>query len=145
MLIEIRYHMMLKYDLERESLNRPSYREINNRLLEAKVALQNRKVFFASSDKVTDELLRLNIQETSEIWTLLLQLFDEIVVDDYVGGNPPEQSYETKIKNLELWAFAWSSVLLRKEMYVKFAIKNGTFYYVSLHKSKFPQNKERKK
>lgn len=122
---------------------RPSKKEIDKRLNEAKDALQNQCVLFANEAKSVGELMALEIGETEELWPLIFDLIEELEFDDYAGRYPPEKSYEPTIANCELWAFSWNSNLLKKPMYLKFAIKEGVFYYVSLHKSKFP--KDRKK
>lgn len=81
--------------------------------------------------------MKLNILDNEELWQLISKLIDEIRLDHYAGGHPPQKSYEPLISECELWAFTWSSFVLRKQMYLKFALKEGTFYYVSLHESKF--------
>ena len=117
-------------------MNRPSAREIDKRLKEAKVALRNRQSMFANPAKVVGELASLEIDDSDEVWELIILLIDEISLDDYKGGHPPQKSYEPQIADCELWAFSWKSSVLKKQMYLKFCIKEGTFYYVSLHECK---------
>lgn len=119
--------------------DRPSKREIDNRLKEAREALQCGRGFFANEPKIVGELMALQIEDTSRVWDLILELLEELTLDDYTGGHPPQRSYEPSIAECELWAFVWHSVCLGKKMYLKFAVKNGCFYYVSLHESKFPR------
>jgi hypothetical protein len=118
-------------------VNRPSAREIDKRLKEAKDALRNRRAGFANPAKAVGELTNLEIGDSSEIWDLICALIDEIELCDYRGGRPPQKSYESSIADCELWAFVWESVLLKKTMYLKFALREGVFYYVSLHESRF--------
>jgi hypothetical protein len=118
-------------------MKRPSSREIDKRVGEAIKALQECKAYFANPIKVVDELMRLNIVETQEVWTLILELLSEIQIKDYAGHYPPQINYEPNGKGLELWAFCWYSKKMNKQMYLKFSIKKGIFYYVSLHESKF--------
>ncbi len=118
-------------------MNRPSAKEIDKRLCEAKEALKNKRAFFANLAKIVGELTKLEIGDSSEVWELISMLIDEIQLTDYAGAHPPQKSYEPSIAGCELWAFSWMSVKLKKQMYVKFAIKAGNFYYVSLHESKF--------
>ncbi|MDJ0651439.1 MAG: hypothetical protein QNJ27_00255 [Simkaniaceae bacterium] len=124
-------------------MKRPTHREIDKRLKEAKKALQNGRVAFANPAKVVGELISLEIEQTEEIWEMVSKLINEIYPEHYKGARPPPKSYETKIKGHDLWAFVWHSPLLKQKMYVKFSIKNGHFYYVSLHEDKDP--KEQKK
>jgi hypothetical protein len=70
------------------------------------------------------------------LWELILGLLEEIVPDDYVGAHPPMRSYEKTIEGKELLAFSWWSKRLEKKMYIKFALKDNKFYYVSLHEDK---------
>lgn len=118
-------------------VKRPTPREIDNRLKDAKDAIKNRCTIFANPSKVVGELMSLEIGETDEIWELILQFLNEIHPDDYAGTHPPQKSYEHSISNCDLWAFSWYSSLLKKKMYLKFSIKEGMFYYVSLHKCKY--------
>ncbi len=120
-------------------MKRPSGREIDKRLKEAKQAIQKRLVFFANSKKIYGELEDLGIGDASEVWDLISRLLDEIAVLHYAGQYPPKLNTEPYGTGSELWAFHWSSKTLEKEMYLKFCIKDSVFYYVSLHESKFPR------
>ncbi|WP_228547106.1 hypothetical protein [Candidatus Neptunochlamydia vexilliferae] len=87
-------------------MKRPTFREIDKRLKEAKEALKNRCVAFANPGKVVGELMSLEVGPTDEIWDLILKLIDEIGLKDYKGAYPPLKSYESKIQNHDLWAFS---------------------------------------
>lgn len=117
-------------------MNRPTNREIDKRLKEAKEALENRQVAFANHNKVVGELMDLKIEKTDEVWDLISKIINEIRIKDYNGAYPPLKSYEPNIENHELWAFSWHSSNLDRQMYLKFSVKNGYFYYVSLHECK---------
>ena len=78
----------------------------------------------------------LETGDSEEVWPLILELLEEIEIDDYAGSHPPQRSYEPNIADCELFAFSWMSKKLQKEMYLKFALKDADFYYVSLHKSR---------
>jgi len=120
------------------SQQRPSIREIDRRLGEAQRALNEHHVSFANEAKAVGELYELNIGDTEEIWPIILELLGEIRQSDYVGAHPPLKSIEPAIADCELYAFAWESAKFKKKMYLKFAIKDGFFYYVSLHKDRPP-------
>lgn len=121
-------------------MKRPSGREIDKRLNEAREAVQNRRVLFANEKKTYGELEDLGIGDTSEVWDLIDNLLDEIEISDYAGQYPPKLNTEPRGIGCELWAFHWNSQTLGKEMYLKFSIEESVFYYVSLHESKFPRN-----
>src|SRR5271170_4422535 len=112
---------------------RPTGREVDKRLKEVKEALKSRKVAFANIAKAVGELMRLEIDGTDELWDLILGLFEEIMIGDYAGGRPPQKNTEPDGTGAELYAFCWNSRHYGKRMYLKFAIKDGTYYYVSLH------------
>jgi len=117
---------------------RPSNKELCKRLDEAKTYLKNQDGIFANPSKVVGELSALGIGDTRELWELIVDLLNEITPSDYKGSRPPQKSYEKAIAGLELFAFSWWSEKLAKEMYIKFVLKNGRFYYVSLHQSRRP-------
>jgi len=132
---------MLKYDTRViKTVNRPSAKEIDKRLKEAKDALRNRRTLFANPSKVVGELARLEIDDSDDVWELISLLIDELQLCDYAGGHPPQKKLRNSIADCELWAFTWMSSVLKKQMYLKFSIKERTFYYVSLHESKFSKN-----
>lgn len=120
-------------------MQRPTPKEIDKRLSEAKQSIEDRGLFFACPGKAVGELYALEVEGTLELKPLLICLLQEISILDYAGSRPPQRSYESSIANVELWAFSWSSALLNKEMYLKFAIKGGCFYYVSLHESRLKE------
>jgi hypothetical protein len=82
------------------------------------------------------ELYDLEIESPNQVWKLIIELLDEIFPKDYAGGRPPQTSYEKPIEDQELFAFCWNSKKLGKIMYLKFALKENRYYYVSLHRSK---------
>ncbi len=57
---------------------------------------------------------------------------------DYAGTRPPQKSYEKAIAGKELFAFCWDSKKIGQKMYIKFALKDNRYYYLSLHISKGP-------
>jgi hypothetical protein len=120
---------------------RPSDHELFKRIEEAKCFLDKHNGLFANPAKAVGELYALNIAETSDLWLLIRELLQEIEPKDYSGGRPPQKSYEQQIANQELLAFSWFSNILKKEMYIKFALKQSRFYYVSLHTSALKEQK----
>lgn len=120
---------------------RPSVKEIENRLKEAKNFLSNHSGLFANPSKVVGELNALDIGDTNEVWRLIKDLLDEITSKDYRGTRPPQKSYEKAIDGAELFAFSWWSQKCDKHMYIKFVLKNERYYYVSLHESRSAEQK----
>ena len=120
---------------------RPSDRELDKRLNEAKAFLKDRHGVFANPPKAVGELNDLDIGDTNDIWPLIRELLEEITPKDYRGSRPPQKSYEKAIVGLELLAFSWWSAKCAKQMYIKFVLKNERYYYVSLHQSRSKEQK----
>lgn len=120
---------------------RPSDKELNKRLFEAKEALKSQDGFFANQSKAVSELYNLEVGDTNDLWPLIRELLEEISPKDYKGTRPPQKSYEKAIYGLELFAFTWWSPKYNKQMYIKFALKKGRYYYVSLHESRSSDQK----
>lgn len=118
------------------TLNRPSDRELDQKIKAAKTALAAEKGVYASFNKVVGELYDLGIESEHEVWNLILGLLEEILPQHYAGTRPPQKSYEKTIEGSELFAFCWESQKLGKKMYIKFALKENRYYYLSLHRSK---------
>lgn len=87
---------------------------------------------FANPSKAVGELNDLDISDANAVWQLIVELLEEISTKDK-GSRPPQKSYEKAIAGLELFAFSWWSSKLGKQMYIKYVLKNGRYYYVSLH------------
>ena len=124
-----------------ESVKRPSSREIDKRIREARDALKSGFHMFSNPNKVVGELMDLDVA-TEDLWPLIGRLLDEIRIEDYAGQYPPKKNYEPLGTDCELWAFSWKSELLGKWMYLKFSVNSGWFYYVSLHESRHPGQKD---
>lgn len=118
--------------------NRPSDGELDRKLTAAKAALKTCKGLFANINKAAGELNALDMESSSQVWRLIAELLEEISPKDYAGSRPPQKSYEKMIEGKELFAFCWESKKLRQNMYIKFALKDNRYYYLSLHKSKEP-------
>jgi len=115
---------------------RPSGGELEQKIKAAKAALMAQSGLYANLNKAVGELSELEIESPGQIWQLILELLNEILPKDYIGGRPPQKSYEKTIEGKELFAFCWDSQKLGQKMYIKFALKEGRYYYLSLHKSR---------
>ena len=77
--------------------DRPSHRELQKKIEEAKAALESGRCLFASPAKAVGELYALDIDDSSEVWELIRALLNEIEPGDYAGARPPQRSYEVLI------------------------------------------------
>ena len=82
--------------------------------------------------------MALNILDSKDVWPLIEELLFEIEPENYVGGRPPVKAYEKTIEGLDLFAFSWESEKLSGRIYIKYALKEGKYYYVSLHDDRPP-------
>jgi len=114
---------------------RPSYRELNGKLEEARQAALARRMRFVDPDAIYGDLLELDflIDDLQETLPGILQ---EISPKEYRGQRPPQRSYEKPILDSELYAFGWDSRVFGCPMYLKFSIKGGFLWIVSLHRDR---------
>ncbi len=117
-------------------LKRPSKKEVDKRLREAKRFLKDKGIWFANPNKAVGEISDLSLGDSDCLKDLIFELLVEISLGDYAGSYPPKKSYESLIADCELWAFTWASHKMKKEMYLKFALKSDCFYLVSIHRGK---------
>lgn len=118
--------------------DRPSDGELDRKIKAAKAALMAQPGLFANLNKAVGELNALDLELPNQIWELIIELLEEILPKDYAGTRPPQKSYEKTILGKELFAFYWDSKKLGHKMYIKFALKDNRYYYLSLHDSKEP-------
>ncbi len=118
--------------------DRPSDRELDLKLKAAKTALRAYPGLFANINKAVRELNALDVESPNQVWKLIVELLEELAPKDYAGTRPPQKSYEKTVEGKELFAFCWDSKKLGQKMYIKFALKDDKYYYLSLHRSKEP-------
>jgi hypothetical protein len=125
--------------------NRPSDREKCSKIADAITAIAAKRRQVGPYKHLVGDLEGLGLGCESDLWQILPQFLDEIQSSGpencYVGGHPPQPSYEDEIKGLELWAFSWSSTLIGNRMYLKFALKrdkndNWVYVHVDVHKDR---------
>jgi hypothetical protein len=101
---------------------RPSHKELVAKIKNAKKAIELGECFFANASKAVGELYNLDLSN-KELWEILPIILDEIhalgVDKCYSGQRPPQKSYEQKILERDLFAFAWNSNVFNKKMYFK--------------------------
>ncbi|SHF05282.1 hypothetical protein SAMN02745206_01262 [Desulfacinum infernum DSM 9756] len=118
---------------------RPSYRELDRKLQQARSAIQEGRWAILEPDVIHGDLLELDVL-ISELPSLLLEALGEITPKAYRGNRPPARSYEEAIKNAELFSFVWQSKTLGCNVYLKFALKGDIMWLVSFHKDR--ENRE---
>lgn len=119
--------------------SRPSPREIYNKVRDALAAVKNGNSIQALTKHISGDYAAMGVDDEAAFWALLEQLLEEILDagpgPHYVGGRPPQRSYECQLNRMELWAYAWDSILLGKTMYLKFCLIDNYYYHVDCHES----------
>ena len=117
-------------------MNRPTIKELDNKIREAKAAIRNQNILLVNQDAIAEDALELEYDIAEELYEVLEELLNEICSDNYVGSRPPEKSYEDKIRNSDLFPFVIDSQRFQCEVYLKFTLGKNIFWLVSLHKNR---------
>lgn len=116
-------------------MKRSAYNELNNKIEQAKEAVTNDIIYILDPAVIAVDALELGY-EVNDIAPVLSELLDDITPEHYVGTYPPQKSYEEDIRNSELFAFTITSKLFGCVVYVKYVLKEGTVWIVSLHQDR---------
>jgi len=122
-------------------MGRPTHKEINRKLREAKEAASENRISILSPLSVAADALELGL-DFGRISGILSEILNEITPEHYVGLYPPQRSYEDQIKDCDLFAFRWLSKRLGCRTYLKFTIKENRLWLVSLHEDRKGKKKE---
>jgi hypothetical protein len=114
---------------------RPSCRELNGKLEEARQAASAKRVRFVDPDTIYAGLLELDFL-IDDLEDALPKILQEMTPKGCRGQRPPQRSYEKPILGSELYAFGWDSRVFGCPMYLKFSIKAGYLWIVSLHRDR---------
>ncbi len=114
-------------------MKRPSPKELFNKLKDARNAAANGDMALLNQSVLACDAIDLDYAISDELVTLVPQCLDEISPVHYVGLYPPQRSYETEIKGLELFAFKAHSTILDNAIYIKFALDEGFLWLISFH------------
>lgn len=115
---------------------RPSYRELNKKLLLARALVAQSKWAYASTEKVPPQFFELGLDTAEEQTAALSDALGEVTPDHYNGFYPPEKAYEPGVRDEDLWVFFWESRSRCCKMWFRFCLKKGMLYVVSFHRSK---------
>jgi len=116
-------------------MTRPSYREINQKIKQTQKAISEHRISLINPISIAADALELGFPVES-IGSVLTDMLREITPNHYVGQNPPQKSYESKIAGCELYSFRWVSRHLGCRTYLKFTIKYDQLWLVSLHEDR---------
>lgn len=120
-------------------MKRPSYREINGKLGQARKLVSDGYIDIIEPDNIVADALELGYL-IKDISSILPEILNEVSPPNYAGTRPPQRSYEGQIMDSELFAFRWKSKRFGCEVYLKFTIKDNTMWLVSFHKHREEQD-----
>ncbi len=86
---------------------RPSHKELNGKLKAALKSVHANRIVLLEPAVLVADAVELGYSIRDELQIVLIDLLNSSSPEEYVGCRPPEKSYETKILDLELWAFPW--------------------------------------
>ena len=116
-------------------MKRPTHREILHKITQAREAVARGKIAIINPVAVAADALELEY-EMAELAVVLSELLAQVKPGNYAGASPPQPSYEAEIFQSDLYTFTCSCSRFGCDVYFKFALKNDTFWLVSLHKDR---------
>ena len=122
-------------------MNRPSHKEINRRIKQAKEAVSENQFSILNPVIIAADAIELGV-DLQNISFILIDLLEEITPNHYAGQYPPQRSYEHDIEGYELLAFRWLSKTLGCRVYLKFTIKGTRIWLVSPHEDRKEDERE---
>lgn len=119
----------------------PTAKTIIKRVSEAIAAIADGRMSFIAPNKhLANDLAELDLDSADEYWDAIFEFLHEIKAAEpkccYVGGRPPQRCYEPGAKDLELFAYAWTSPSKQRRLYLKFAVKDGHYYHLDCHEDR---------
>ena len=121
-------------------MKRPSTKELNNKIRQAKEAVQNGEILIIYPIVIASDAIELGYQ-ISELQEILSYILVEISPEYYTGSYPPQRAYKKEITGLELFAFRWNSKIFGCKTYLKFSLKQSNIFLVSLHPDRAKKGK----
>ena len=116
-------------------ISRPSNKELFNKIRDGKESIEQGEIQIIDLAIIAEDAAELGYR-TENLQKVLSTILDEIGIENYVGAHPPRKSYEQIIKDCELLEFSWVSRRLGCDVYLKYCLKGGIFYLVSLHRDR---------
>lgn len=122
-------------------MDRPTPKELFDKLRKAREAVQNQRLFLIDQDTIAEHAIELEYDIDFDLQNVLEELLKLASMEEYAGSRPPQKSYKDDIKNLEIFPFVVHSRRFGCRVYFKFAINLDGLWLISLHKDR-PSNKD---
>ncbi len=117
-------------------MERPSHKELYNKLREARMAVSKGLVILLNQDIIAADAIELEYTIGTELIPILQELLDYTTPGHYAGSRPPQKSYQREIEGLDLFPFVTDCSRLKCRVYYKFALVEGRLWLVSLHQDR---------
>ena len=117
-------------------MERPSHKELYNKLREARIAVSKGLISLLNQDIIATDAIELEYTIGTELIPVLKELLDYTTPGHYAGSRPPQKSYEREIEGLDLFSFVADCSRLKCRVYYKFALVEGRLWLVSLHQDR---------
>ncbi len=117
-------------------MNRPTYKELNNKLTQAKKAVKTGVVNFINPESIASDANELGYRMEDEFINSLTSILDGTSPDNYAGERPPVRSYEKIIMANPLYTFITESIIFNCLVYLKFTLFDNELWVVSFHKNR---------
>lgn len=107
--------MMLHCDtflvMSKQQVKRPSARELDGKIQSAIAIVAAGDKFFFANDVASMAEIRSEGHDLDTVQADILACLKEIKSSDYAGGKPPQKSYESKIKECDLFALRGTALI----------------------------------
>lgn len=124
-------------------MNRPTYKELDNKLSQAKKAVEEGQVNLINPGVIAADALELGYNINEEFADSLTDVLEQTSPKEYVGKRPPALSYENIIIANALYAFRTNSDNFNCQVYLKFTIFDNELWVVSFHKNRTSKKGQR--
>ncbi len=117
-------------------MNRPTYKELNNKLTQAKKAAESGLVNLINPKSIASDAAEIGYRIEDEFIESLTSVLESTSPAHYVGKRPPTLSYENTIVTSALYAFRTKLESFNCLVYLKFSLFENELWVVSFHKNR---------
>lgn len=117
-------------------MNRPTYKELDNKLTQAKKAVEGGHVNLLNPEVIASDAIELGYSINDEFTESLTAVLRQTTPKQYVGKRPPDLSYQNIIIANALYAFRIASDTFNCQVYLKFTVFDDELWVVSFHKNR---------
>lgn len=117
-------------------MKRPTHKELNKKIREARFAAENGNVNLVNPIAVASDAAELGYSIETQLEGVLDRLLEKASPENYVGRRPPARSYQDMIFANPLYAFKIAVRKFNCLIYFKFSLYENQLWVVSLHRNR---------